>query len=227
MGMVRILSRDSRPFHNREDAARLLARELAPARDEHAVVLGIPRGGLIIARELVHALDADLDVALARKLGAPGNPELAIGAVAEDGTVFLNELIASRSGAFSTYIEQEKSRQMTVITRRAVEYRHIIPKTPLRGRYVIITDDGIATGATMQAALWIARREKPSYLLAAIPVAPADSIQKLAEDADEVFCLRSPPYFGGVGQFYEEFPQVEDDEVLSILREESERKVRQ
>ncbi len=225
MGNLRIISRDPHPFRNRVEAGRLLARELETIRDETPVFLGIPRGGLVIARELAHALDGEMDVVLSRKLGAPGNPELAIGAVAEDGRVFLNELISSRTGAFADYLEQEKIRQLSVVTRRAEEYRRIVRKVSLRGRYAVITDDGVATGATMQAAVWAARREEPKYLAVAVPVCSEDAARRLAGDADEVICLRVPPWFGGVGQFYEEFTQVEDDEVQRMLREESERKV--
>ncbi len=219
MGRIRIVSRDARPFRNRREAAKRLALEFESIRGEHPVILGIPRGGLVIAQELASALDGDLDVALSRKLGAPGNPELAIGAVAEDGSVFLNEAISSRTGAFAAYIEQEKKKQLAVIAQRGDEYRRVLPKTDLRGRYVVIVDDGIATGATMQAALRVAGSEEPKALISSAPVGSEDSIRRLAEDADEVVCLRAPAWFGGVGQFYEEFAQVEDDEVLRILRE--------
>lgn len=226
MAGIRIISRDSRPFHNRAEAGRLLAQELVHADNENAIVLGIPYGGLIVAREIAIVLNADLDVFLSRKLGAPGDPELAIGAVTEDGSYLFDEMISSQTGAITAYIEREKNRQLALLTRQMEEYRRIIPKTVLRERFVIIADDGIETGASMRAALRSIRNQGSSYLLAAIPVAPADSIENLVNDADEVVCFRSPPFFTGVGQFYEDFTQVGHEEVRSILMEESDRKVR-
>jgi len=227
VGKVHIISKYRRLFLNRVEAGSLLGQELKRLNLEKPVVMGIPRGGIIIAREASLILDCDMDVVLSRKLGAPGNPELAIGAIAEDGSVFLNETISSRIGAYDSYIEQEKARQLSVITARSARYRSILPKADLHGRPVIITDDGIATGATMQAALWVARRENPSYLIAAAPVGAEDSVEKLAGDADEVICLNSPPFFAGVGQFYVEFTQVDDQTVEEIMREEAEKRVTQ
>lgn len=223
MKKVHILSYNDKPFHNRQEAAQLLADELKRFQGKKAVILGIPRGGLVIAKEIAAQLDGDLDVVLSRKLGFPGNSELAIGAVSEDGHVFLNEMIAAEFGDKDSYIQQEKARQMEVITRRIAQYRNILPKAPLKGRIVIVTDDGVATGATMQAALWAVQQEKPQRLIAALPVGPADTLQKLAEDANEVICLRCPQFFAAIGQFYYDFTQVEDDEVLEILKKEAKR----
>lgn len=188
------------------------------------IVLGIPRGGLAVAREVAHTLDADLDIVLSRKLGAPGNPELAIGAVAEDGKVFLHRMLMDSLGVSDVYIQEEKTRQMAEIARRSDLIRRIFPGVPLAGRVVIVTDDGVATGATMQAALWVAKQEKPSRLICALPVGPEDTIIGLSQDVDDTICLRSPPDFAAVGQFYRIFPQVEDDEVLAIMRKEAQRK---
>lgn len=224
MGKVRIVSYGEEPFRDRVEAGRLLAGELEKLHLKKAVVLGIPRGGIVIAGELAAILGADLDIVLSHKLGAAGNPELAIGAVGEDGKLFLNQTLVSELGEDKTYIEQEKARQFAVIKRRIEEYRQILPKVSLKDRPVIITDDGIATGATMYAALWIARQEHPERLLAALPVGPPDTLKRLAQDADDLLCLRAPSFFAAIGQFYLDFSQVEDGEVLEILRKEAKRK---
>ncbi|MDP2983147.1 MAG: phosphoribosyltransferase family protein [Candidatus Latescibacter sp.] len=224
MGKVHIISKYRRLFLNRVEAGSLLGQELKRLNLEKPIVMGIPRGGIIIAREASLILGCDMDIVLSRKLGAPGNPELAIGAIAEDGSVFLNEMISSRIGVYDSYIEQEKARQLSVISARSARYRSILPKADLHERPVIITDDGIATGATMQAALRVARRENPSYLIAAAPVGAEDSVSSLAGDADEVICLNTPPFFAGVGQFYVEFTQVDDQTVEEIMREEAEKR---
>ena len=226
MGTLSIISRSSLPFADRTEAGILLGRELLNEGIMHPgiVVLGIPRGGLAVAREVAHTLDADLDIVLSRKLGAPGNPELAIGAVAEDGKVFLHRMLMDSLGVSDAYIQEEKTRQMAEIARRSDLIRRILFGVPLTGRVVIVTDDGVATGATMRAALWVAKQEKPSRLICALPVGPEDTIIGLSQDADDTICLRSPPDFAAVGQFYRIFPQVEDDEVLAIVRKEAQRK---
>ncbi|MEE8473397.1 MAG: phosphoribosyltransferase family protein, partial [Dehalococcoidia bacterium] len=201
-----------------------LSHELRDLRGQRAVVLGIPRGGVIIAWELARALEADLDVVLARKLRTPGQRELAMGSVAENGRLFLNETIVRELGIDYRYIQQEKERQMAQIALRARQVRHILPKVPLQGRIVIVTDDGVATGATTQAALWAVRQERPKTLIAAMPVGSEATVRRLAGDVDEMVCLRTPPSFMGVGQFYVRFDPVEDDEVLRILEEERRRK---
>ena len=223
MGKLRIVSYSSELFTDRREAGRLLAGELAEWRGQKAVVLGIPRGGVIVARELARALDAELDVVLAHKLGTPGHEELAIGSVAEDGKLFLNKMLVQELGVDSGYIQQEKKRQLAEISRRISLIRRLRPKVPVEGRIAIVTDDGIATGATTQAALWAVRQEHPQKLIAAIPVGPPDRVRKLAEDVDEMLCLRAPPSFAAVGQFYERFEPVEDEELLEILEEESRR----
>jgi len=220
MNTVRIVSHNSVPFRDRIEAGELLGRELQKFRDRRAVVLGIPRGGVVVAREVARALQAELDIVLSRKLSAPWNPELAIGAISEDGKLFLNKMLLSRVGAESMYIQQEKARQLAEIEHRTALYRGIHPKVLLEGRLVIVTDDGLATGATMQAALWTTRQEGPKKLIAALPVGPEDTVMRLAKDADEMICLRSPPLFDAIGQFYKRFDQVEDEEVIEILKEE-------
>lgn len=218
---INIISYNDESFADRQEAGRLLAAELKKFGSEKTVVLGIPRGGIIVAREVASILKADLDVVLSRKLGAPANPELAIGALSEDGHMVLDTTLVFSMGIDERYIAQEKKRQLNEIERRIQEYRSVKAKVPLGGKTVIITDDGIATGATMEAALWIAKHEEPSTLVAAVPVAPADSLVKLAVTADNVICLRAPAWFRAVGQFYQEFIQVDDEEVVKILKESS------
>jgi putative phosphoribosyl transferase len=226
MGNLSIVSHSSQPFTNRAEAGRLLGRQLQSMgmAPENMVVLGIPRGGIVVAKEIARAIDADLDIVLSRKLGAPGNPELAIGAVAEDGKVFLQQRVVENLRVSDNYIREEKIRQMTEIARRSELIRRILPRIPLAGRDIIVTDDGIATGATMQAALWVVTQERPSRLICAVPVGPEDTLMDMAKDADDVLCLRSPPGFAAVGQFYRFFPQTEDEEVFAIMQEEAGRK---
>lgn len=215
---LHIISHNQVSFKNRQQAGRLLGEELKRLRLKADVVLGIPRGGIIVAQEVAQTLNADLDIVLAHKLGAPGNPELAIGSVSEDGRLFLNELLASHVGAGDVYIQQEKARQLIEIKRRIETYRVIRPKVSLKDKTVIVTDDGVATGATIEAVLWSIRQEQPEKLIVALPVGPPDTIEKLAEETDELICLATPPFFSAVGQFYVQFPQVSDEEVLEILK---------
>ena len=218
MGKSRVVSYSDESFENREEAGRLLAAALKGFRGKDAVVLGIPRGGMVVANEIFRALNSELDIVLSRKLGAPGNPELAIGSVGEDGKLFLNEDLAFRVGADKTYIETEKARQLTEIKNRVQLFRRFKAKVPLMGKTVIVTDDGVATGATMQAALWASRRENPKKLISAIPVGAGESIKLLADYADEVIVLRLPRYLQAIGQFYRHFDQTSDEEVLEILK---------
>ena len=223
-GQLRILSRSSEPFRDREEAGRFLAKELSDYRGKKAVVLGIPRGGVVAASKLAVALDAELDIVLARKLRTPGYEELAMGSVAEDGKVFLNEEVVQQMAVSEVQIQNKKDVQLAEIKRRIELIRHIRPKVELKGRIVIVSDDGVATGATIQAAFWAVRMEQPSKLIAAIPVGPEDTIIRLAKDVDEMLCLRTPALFAAVGQFYQWFHSVEDDEVLEILGEEAKMK---
>ncbi len=202
-------------FADRRDAGRRLAAALAHLRDRCPVVLAVPRGGVVVGREVADALRAPLDVIIPRKLRAPFNPELAIGAVAEDGAVFLDE--DTGRGIGSVYLEQEIAAQRSEIKRRVQAYRGGRPLPDLEGDTAIVVDDGIATGATMVAALRAARALAPAHLVAAVPVAPPEGIARLAKEADEVVCLVVPELFHAVGQFYVDFMQVEDDEVASLL----------
>jgi putative phosphoribosyl transferase len=223
-GKLRILSNSGEPFETRVEAAGLLAAQLEEYRGGKTAVLGIPRGGIIIADEISRRLDADMDIILTHKLGAPYNSELAVGAVCEDGTHFVNQSIAGYVGANSNYINREKAAQLREITHRVNLYRPVLAKLKVENRVVITVDDGVATGATMQAALWAIRKENPVKLILAIPVGPPDTVQTLAQDADETVCLRAPYDFMALGRFYKEFPQVEDDLLIKILGEQNKRR---
>lgn len=223
MGSLKIVSRSGQPFIDRVEAGKLLAREIVHFRNRKAVVLGIPRGGIIAARELALALDGDLDVVLSHKLRTPGHPELAMGAIAEGGIAFVDPGIVRMLGIDHHQIEGEKAHQLAELSRRAVQIRKVCPKVPLNGRLVIITDDGVATGATTMTALKAVRVEGPARLVLALPVGSEDSVIRLADEADETICLRVPPDFMAVGQFYASFDQVSDEEMLTILQEAHEK----
>lgn len=224
MGTLRIISENEEPFSNRRQAGQLLAHQLKKLSGKNAVVLGIPRGGVIIANEIAITLKAELDIVLTHKLGAPGNKELAIGAISEKGHLFVNKSIAPYVGADEQYIEQEKKFQLQQISRKVQMYRAVLQKTELNERIVIVTDDGIATGATMQAAIWAIQQEKPKLIILALPVGPKDSVKRLAKDADETICLKTPPFFDALSRFFMEFGQVEDEQLLEILRQADERR---
>jgi len=225
MGSVNIISRRSQVFENRAEAAELLADQLGHLKSEHPIILGIPRGGVVIAERIAQALDAELDVVLAHKLEAPANQELAIGAVCEDGTAFIDESIASAVEANEEYVEREKHQQILIMQHRVARIREVLPKTDLADRLVIITDDGVATGATMKAAIWAVKKESPGRVIAALPLGPSDTIVELAEAADDLVCLETPPYFAAIGQFYRRFEQVDDSQMLTILQHEHDRRV--
>jgi len=216
---VHIISTSREPFFDRADAGRLLSRELDRFTDAGALILGIPRGGVVVAAEVARLLGADLDVILSRKLSAPDEPELAIGAVAESGDCVIQEQVASTLRISPSYLTEEQERQKAEIARRSASFRSVKQKIPLTNRPVIVVDDGIATGATMQAALWSARREHPRELLAAVPVGSDSALDRIAPYADEVICLRCPLFFYAVGEFYTHFDQTSDQEVLAILKE--------
>jgi putative phosphoribosyl transferase len=217
MTPIMTFSHDRELFADRIEAGDLLAAVLGAWRGALTVVLGIPRGGLIVAERVAGALGASLDVVLARKIGAPGNPEYALGAVSENGQLVLSG-DAPLLGADPLSLERERVRQWVEVTRRAKAYRAIRSPVPLAGRTVIVVDDGLATGVTMQAALRTVRRENPSRLVAAVPVAPQDTLDRLEPDADSVISLWTPEPFAAVGQFYRNFDQVDEERVLELLR---------
>lgn len=220
MAKVTVVAYSDDVFTDREEAGRLLGQQMDNLRGRDLVVLGIPRGGVVVAAQLARALGADLDVVLSRKLRTPGREELAMGAVSEDGDVSLNEEIVAELGIGSDAIERERQLQLAELVRRRDLIRHDIPVVPTQGRQVIVTDDGVATGATLILALEAVRRQHPARLYAALPVVSENAIVRIISHADEVVCLRVPRFFAAVGQFYRHFDQVDDTEVLRILKEE-------
>lgn len=205
-------------YRNREQAARLLAERLVALRGKHPLVLAIPRGAVPMARLIADQLDGEIDVVLVRKLGSPGNPEFAIGSVDETGATYIAEYAAATGGT-ARYIAAEKQRQLAVMRQRRAQYTPVRPPIDPAGRIAVVVDDGLATGATMIAALHAIRMRKPARLICAVPVAPPDTLEKIAPLADQVICLLTPEYFYAVGQFYMSFPQVTDEEVVKILAE--------
>jgi putative phosphoribosyl transferase len=205
-------------FRNREDAARQLAEKLKERELHDPLVLAIPRGGVVTGAVLARELGADLDIVLSRKLRAPGQPELAIGAISEDGQVYLNHYAQEFLDVMEEYLAEERRYQMAEIARRKKLFRAVRPQAPIAGRSVIVTDDGIATGSTMIAALQAVKTQKPQEVIVAVPVASPDRLKEVHHWCDDVVCLLRPEEFWAIGQFYEDFTQVEDEEVLQLLR---------
>lgn len=206
-------------FRDREDAGRRLAGELAQryAGRDDVVVLALPRGGVSVAREIADALDAPLDVLLVRKLGAPFQPELALGAVATGGVRVLNEALFTQIQLPEGMLEEVTARERQELERRERVYRGDRDALPIRGRTVIVVDDGVATGSTLLAAIRSLREREPGRIVAAIPVAPPESVAQLRTEVDELVCLLSPSAFFGVGQWYEHFPQLSDEQVRMLV----------
>lgn len=201
-----------KPFHDRDDAARQLVRALAPWRGRNAVVYAIPRGAVPMAALIADELEAELDVVLTHKLGAPGNPEFAIGAVAESGWSHVQYAGMDED---DEYVQRETAIQLERLRERRKRYGAV--HVPASGRIAIVVDDGLATGATMIAALHALREQHPARLICAVPVAAPDSLARVRPLADEVVCLSAPPDFRAVGEWYERFGQIEDEEVVGAL----------
>jgi predicted phosphoribosyltransferase len=210
-------------FQDRREAGKALAGELASWKGTpNLIVLAIPRGGVVVGHEVARALNAPLDVYITRKIGAPHNPELAIGAVASDGTLLIDHQLARRLSVSQSYIDQESARQTQEISRRLAEYRGERPSPDLAGKVVILVDDGVATGATTLATIKAIKSQQPQKLILAIPVGPRDSIESLRQEVDQLYCLHAPEVFWAVGAFYNVFDQTSDEEVKALLQIDAE-----
>ncbi len=203
-------------FIDRIDAGERLAHELESLRGQDVVVLGIPRGGVEVAAVVAERLGAPLDVVVPRKIGAPGNPELGLGAVA-DGVAVLDDRLISMLGVSDEYLHAEIDAQMEEIRRREATYRGDRPPVDLAGKVAVVVDDGVATGGTAAAALRWARNRGARRVVLAVPVAPPEILGRLGGEADELRILHMPEPFYAVGQWYEEFPQVRDERVVELL----------
>lgn len=206
-------------FLDREDAGKKLSEELKKFKNENPIVLAVPRGGVIIAYETIRQLGYKWDLIIPRKLGAPHNKEIAIGAVSADGTYFVNDYYVSRLGITKDYIEQEVSMEVKEIKRRLEEYRGSETLSNLKDKTVIIIDDGIATGYTILAAVKSIKKQEAKKIVLAVPVAPRETFEEFQEIVDEFICLYIPDDFYAVGAYYSDFKQVEDDEIFRIIIE--------
>lgn len=208
-------------FRNRKDAGERLAGELQRFRDAHPAVLALPRGGVPVGYEIARALSAPLDLVLVRKIGMPGQPELALGAVA-DGKhpeTVVNEEVMALGHVPPEYVDGESKRQLEEIERRRQRYLGERQRIDVKGRTAIVVDDGVATGATIRAALRSVRRGNPARLVLALPVGPAETVAALRQEVDELICLWTPEPFFAIGAFYLDFPQVDDATVKRLLQQ--------
>lgn len=204
-------------FDNRTDAGNQLAALLEEREIEADIVLGIPRGALPVARPVADALDVPLDVIVSKKMGAPNNPEYAIGAAASDGSVYRNEDAIERLGIDEEYIEQEREKAAATARDKEENYRQGEPPD-LEGKRVVIVDDGVATGATAIACIRMVKEAGAEHVVLAVPVGPPHSLDELAEEADEVIAVEEPQDFRAVGQYYRQFGQVTDEQAIDLLR---------
>jgi putative phosphoribosyl transferase len=211
-------------FRDRRDAGRLLAAHLSPLKDDpNVIVLGIPRGGVVVAAEVARALNAPLDIFIAHKIGAPFNPELAIGALTSNGDVLLDEDLIDELRLHHDEIRREVESQRGEIARRLALFRKERPPLEVAGKTVVLVDDGVATGSTVLAALRALRKQSPGRLILAIPVGPAETVARLARECDEMVVLATPEPFWAVGRFYLSFDQTEDVQVVDLLEEAARR----
>ncbi|MDP2861132.1 MAG: phosphoribosyltransferase family protein [bacterium] len=211
-------------FANRQEAGKLLAEKLIEEKLENPLILAIPRGGVVIGAEIARELNVDLDVFIAKKIGAPGNPELAIGAVGPDNVVIINHVLAHQVGADGGYLETEIKNLGLEVEERIKKFRQKKPKLTVENKTVVLVDDGIATGATVEVAIEWLRQKRAKTIVLAVPVAPPETIEKLTPLVGKIICLHQPSFFAAVGQFYEEFPQISDEEVLNMLDDGTENK---
>jgi len=205
-------------FRDRRDAGQALAARLERYRGSDALVLGLPRGGVVVAAEVARRLGAELDVVVARKLGAPISPEVAIGAVTASGERVLNEELIRELDVSEAYLSGVTAIEQREARRREAWLRGNRPPPPIAGRTVIVVDDGLATGATMRAALRSVRQQSPTRLVVAVPVGSREACEALRAEADEVVCLHAPASFNAVGSYYLKFDQTSDDEVRRLLQ---------
>jgi len=206
------------PFQDRTDAGRQLARALLKYKGRHPVVLALPRGGVPVAAEVAKSLDAPLDLVIVRKIGVPMQPELAMGAIAEDDEPVRNADVIELAGISEHMFDEVCREERAEIARRRTRYLADRARSEIKGHVAVIVDDGIATGATTLAAIRAVRKREPKELILAVPVAPADTIRRLRSEVDAVVCLETPEIFGAIGYFYRDFRQVADDEVIATLK---------
>ncbi|AXG09805.1 phosphoribosyltransferase [Haloplanus rubicundus] len=208
-------------FKDRTEAGEQLGKALREREVDVDMVLAIPRGGLPLGRAVADVLDVPLDIVVASKIGAPGNPEYAIGAVASDGSVWRNERAFRGTGSDEEYFQQEKEKEAENARQKAERYRGERSEPDLAGKTVAVVDDGVATGSTVRACLEMLRKTDADRVVLAVPVGPPDTVRELRELADEVICLETPSSFRGVGQFYERFDQVSDEEAMAYFESSS------
>ncbi|MEU6262201.1 phosphoribosyltransferase [Saccharopolyspora shandongensis] len=207
------------PFENRRDAGRRLAGQLLHLREADAVVLGLPRGGVPVAYEVARALRAPLDVIVVRKLGVPTHPELGMGAIGEGEVRIINDEVLWKTGVSATELDEVERRERVELDRRAKLFRVDRRRVDVVGRTAIVVDDGIATGSTAHAACRVAREQGAARVVLAVPVAPPHALERLEEVTDEQVCLETPGWFMAIGQWYRDFAQTSDAEVVELLHE--------
>ena len=203
-------------FQNRADAGLKLAEKLGKyAESENTMIIALPRGGVVVGYEVARALNLPLDIVVPRKIGAPGNPEFAIGAITESGEMILNEEVF---GISESYLKSEAEKERAEAERRLKLYRGTRPPLDLKNKTVILVDDGLATGLTMRAAIASVKKMKAKKIIVAVPVTPPDAVELIKKEADEIIYLKAPLLFGAVGAFYKEFGQTTDEEVIELLK---------
>lgn len=204
-------------FRNRVEAGKRLGEALKDLKGSDLIVLGIPRGGVVVANEVANALGAPLDVIVTRKISPPGEPEYALGAVTQEGEVMLDRQAAETLGADRDYLDSEIARKREEVRERTLKFRGDVSFPSLAGKVVVVVDDGIATGSSVEAAVMSIKKRKPKEVVIAVPVAPSDAVEALADGGDRVVCLETPRFFFAIGEFYRDFEQVSDEEVRRIL----------